>query len=73
MTTIDGQLRFNPGGDVLCANPIGATAMIRMAEAALQVMREAGDRQTPGVDLSLGHFYNGWDNHHAIMIFGSEQ
>jgi len=73
VTTMEGELPVNPSGGVLCANPIGATAMIRMAEASLQVMGEAGERQVPGVDLSLGHAYGGWDNHHAIMIFGSEQ
>jgi acetyl-CoA C-acetyltransferase len=73
VTARDGELPVNPSGGVLCANPIGASAMIRMAEAALQVMGEAGDRQVPGVERSLGHAYGGWDNHHSIMVFGREQ
>jgi acetyl-CoA C-acetyltransferase len=47
--------------------------MIRMAEAALQVMGEAGDRQLPDVAQSLGHAYGGWDNHHSVMIFGDDR
>ncbi len=45
--TIDGQFPINPSGGVIASNPIGATAMIRVAEAALQVMGEAGDHQVP--------------------------
>jgi acetyl-CoA C-acetyltransferase len=73
VTQLDGELPVNPSGGVLCANPIGATAMIRMAEAALQVMGEAGDRQLPDVAQSLGHAYGGWDNHHSVMIFGDDR
>jgi len=44
---IDGSFPVNPSGGVIASNPIGATAMIRVAEAALQVMGEAGERQVP--------------------------
>ena len=43
---IDGELPVNPSGGVLSTNPIGATALIRVAEAA-----HAGDgpcRRAPG-------------------------
>lgn len=43
--TIDGDFPINPSGGVTASNPIGATAMIRVAEAALQIMGEAGDHQ----------------------------
>ncbi len=43
--TIDGAFPINPSGGVTASNPIGATAMVRVAEAALQIMREAGDHQ----------------------------
>jgi len=35
----------NPSGGVLCANAIAVTAMVRVAEIALQVWGRAGDRQ----------------------------
>jgi len=38
---------------VLSANAVGATAMVRVAEAALQVMGEAGERQIDGVNRAL--------------------
>ena len=43
--TMDGSFPVNPSGGVIASNPIGATAMIRVAEAALQIMGEAGDHQ----------------------------
>ncbi|MGQ9720046.1 MAG: thiolase C-terminal domain-containing protein [Candidatus Jordarchaeum sp.] len=43
----DGDLPINLSGGVICTNPIGATAMIRVAEAALQIMGKAGKRQAP--------------------------
>ena len=44
---IDGKLPLNPSGGVVATNPIGATAMIRVAEAALQVRGDAGRHQVP--------------------------
>ncbi len=43
--TMDGPFPVNPSGGVIASNPIGATAMIRVAEAALQIMGKAGDHQ----------------------------
>jgi len=44
---LDGKLPVNPSGGVVASNPIGATAMIRVAEAALQVRGDAGGHQVP--------------------------
>jgi acetyl-CoA C-acetyltransferase len=44
---IDGAFPVNPSGGVIASNPIGATALVRVAEAALQIMRRAGDHQVP--------------------------
>ncbi|MBI9091101.1 MAG: hypothetical protein JEZ12_17960 [Desulfobacterium sp.] len=43
-----GKMPINPSGGVLAANPIGATAMVRVAEAAKQVRGNAGPHQIPG-------------------------
>ena len=43
--TIDGKLPLNPSGGVTSSNPIGATAMARVAEVALQIRGEAGAHQ----------------------------
>jgi acetyl-CoA C-acetyltransferase len=44
---IDGSFPVNPSGGVIASNPIGATAMVRVAEAALQIMGKAGGHQVP--------------------------
>lgn len=58
-TEMDGPLPVNPSGGVMCTNPVGATALIRVAEASLQVMGEAGDRQVDGVGRALATGYGG--------------
>ena len=42
-----GKMPMNPSGGVVASNPIGATALIRVAEAALQVRGDAGAHQIP--------------------------
>ena len=44
---------INPSGGPQAANPVGATALIRLAECALQVMGDAGDRQVPGASTAV--------------------
>ena len=46
---IDGAFPVNPSGGVIASNPIGATALVRIAEAANQVRRNAGEHQVPKV------------------------
>ncbi len=57
---IDGKLPVNPSGGVMASNPIGATALVRVAEAAMQVRGTAGDHQVPGdVNLALASGFGG--------------
>ncbi len=42
---IDGKMPINPSGGVIAANPIGATAIVRVAEAAKQIRGDAGGHQ----------------------------
>ncbi len=44
---IGGRIPICPSGGVIAANPIGATAMVRVAEAAKQVRGNAGPHQIP--------------------------
>jgi acetyl-CoA C-acetyltransferase len=44
---IGGKLPVCPSGGVIAANPIGATAMVRVSEAAKQVRGDAGPHQIP--------------------------
>jgi len=45
MTEIGGEFPVNPSGGVLSTNPIGASPIIRVAEAALQIRGDAGEHQ----------------------------
>lgn len=56
---MDGQLPINPSGGVICTNPIGATGLIRIAEAALQVMGKADKRQVSNVKTALATGFGG--------------
>jgi acetyl-CoA C-acetyltransferase len=73
VTALDGDLRINPSGGVLCTNPIGASGMLRFAEAALQVRGMAGDHQIDGARKALGHAYGGGSQFFALWIVGSDK
>lgn len=47
VTEIEGEFPVNPSGGVIATNPIGATPVIRIAEAALQIRGDAGEHQVP--------------------------
>ncbi len=72
VTLIDGELPVNPSGGVLSTNPVGATALIRVAEAALQVMWEAGDHQIRGANTALATGYGGNAWTEALILKGTE-
>ncbi len=73
VTAMDGDLPVNPSGGVLCTNPIGASGMLRFAEAALQVRGDAGEHQIPGAKRALGHAYGGGSQFFAMWIVGSDK
>lgn len=51
----DGRLPVNPSGGVLCSNLYGASGLLRVTEAALQLRGEAGERQVQGAGRALAH------------------
>jgi acetyl-CoA C-acetyltransferase len=73
VTALDGELPVNPSGGVLSSNPIGASGLLRFAEAALQVRGQAGEHQVDGARLALGHAYGGGSQFFATWIVGSER
>ncbi|MGB3771498.1 MAG: thiolase domain-containing protein [Rhodococcus sp. (in: high G+C Gram-positive bacteria)] len=72
-TAADGSLPVNPSGGVLCSNPIGASGMIRFAEAARQVMGRADNHQVDGAKKALGHAYGGGSQYFSMWVVGSER
>jgi acetyl-CoA C-acetyltransferase len=73
VTEMTGDLPVNPSGGVLSTNTIGATAMMRQVEAALQVMGRADRRQVGGARTALAHGWGGAIQFHTVMILGSER
>jgi acetyl-CoA C-acetyltransferase len=59
VTALEGDLPVNPSGGVVSTNPIGATALIRLAEAALQLQGRAGGHQVDGVSTALSTGFGG--------------
>jgi acetyl-CoA C-acetyltransferase len=72
VTEMDGELPVNPSGGVLSTNPVGASGVIRVAEAAMQVMGRAGTHQVPNVRIALATGYGvyAWSD---VMILGIDK
>ena len=72
-----GEVPFNPSGGVMCSNPIGASALVRVVEAALQVMGRAEGRQVENVRTALAEGRGGSPGpllafFQTAMILGAE-
>jgi len=72
-TATDGDIPINPSGGVMCSNPIGASGMLRFAEAARQVRHRAGAHQIDGAKLAMGHAYGGGSQFFAMWLVGRER
>jgi acetyl-CoA C-acetyltransferase len=59
VTNVEGKLPINPSGGVLATNPIGATGLLRIGEAALQVMGKAEKRQVEGAKVAVATGFGG--------------
>ena len=71
-TDMGGTLPVNPSGGVLSTDCIGATGLLRVVEAALQIMGKADERQVEGARLAMGTGFGGcfWAD---VLIFGAEK
>lgn len=71
ITEMTGLLPVNPSGGVLSTNPVGASGVIRAAEAAIQIQGKGGKRQAPDVKTALvtGYGVYSWSD---VMILSSE-
>jgi acetyl-CoA C-acetyltransferase len=72
-TAMGGSLPVNPSGGCMGANPIGATALIRLAEAAMQVTGKAGAHQVPGAARALVQAGGGWANLRGVAVVTAER
>ena len=71
-THMGGKIPVNPSGGVISTNCIGATALLRVAEAAIQIMGKAEARQVPDVKNALATGFGGcfWSD---VVILSSER
>jgi acetyl-CoA C-acetyltransferase len=71
ITEMTGLLPVNPSGGVLSTNPVGASGVIRTAEAAIQIQGKGGKRQVSDVKTALvtGYGVYSWSD---VMILSSE-
>jgi acetyl-CoA C-acetyltransferase len=58
-TDMGGKIPMNPSGGVISTNCIGATALLRVAEAAIQIMGKGDKRQVPRVKTALATGFGG--------------
>jgi acetyl-CoA C-acetyltransferase len=72
-TQMTGDLPINASGGVISTNAIGATALIRVGEAALQIMGKAGEHQVPKpVNKTVSHGWGGLFQFVCVTVLGSE-
>jgi acetyl-CoA C-acetyltransferase len=71
-TDMGGKIPVNPSGGVISTNCIGATALLRVAEAAIQVMGRGGARQVPDVKTAMATGFGGcwWSD---VVILSSQR
>jgi acetyl-CoA C-acetyltransferase len=71
-TDMGGELPINPSGGVIACNPIGATGLIRCAEACGQIRGKADQRQVPDVKLAVSTGFGGcyWTD---ILLYGKKK
>ena len=67
-TALDGSFPVNMSGGVLSSNPIGASGLLRFAEAALQVRGMAGEHQVEGAEVALAQAYGAAAQYFSMWI-----
>lgn len=68
VTSMGGELPVNPSGGVLSTNPVGASGVIRVAEAAMQIHGRGGARQVEGAKTALATGYGVYAWADAIVL-----
>ena len=66
--TLGGEIPVNPSGGTLCTNAIAVTAMIRVAEVALQVRGTAGGHQVKGARVGIASGNGGDHQFFGTMV-----
>lgn len=72
VTAIDGDLPVNPSGGPMCANPIGATGLVRVAECVFQLRGESEASQV-GATRALATSSGGSSQFYTVAILGVDK
>jgi len=70
-TALDGSFPVNMSGGVLSSNPIGASGLLRFAEAANQVRGVAGEHQVDGAKVAVAQAYGAAAQYFAMWVVAS--
>ncbi len=70
-TELGGDFPVNCSGGVLSSNPIGASGLLRFAEAANQVRGAAGEHQVDGAKVALAMAYGANSQYFSTWVVGS--
>lgn len=65
---LGGSIPVNPSGGTLCTNAIAVTAMVRVAEVALQVWGRAGGHQVEGARIGIASGNGGDHQFFGTMV-----
>ncbi|MDD1778342.1 MAG: thiolase family protein, partial [Candidatus Helarchaeota archaeon] len=70
---INGRLPVNSSGGILSSNPYTAAGLVRLGEAALQIMGRAKGHQIANVNIALAHGMTGMrDQGNCVFILSKE-
>jgi acetyl-CoA C-acetyltransferase len=67
-TALDGAFPVDMSGGVLSSNPIGASGLLRFAEAAMQVRGTAGEHQVDGAKVAVAQAYGAAAQYYSMWI-----
>jgi acetyl-CoA C-acetyltransferase len=67
-TALDGSFPVNMSGGVLSSNPIGASGLLRFAEAAMQVRGSAAEHQVDGAKVAVAQAYGAAAQYFAMWV-----
>ncbi|MGZ6980115.1 MAG: thiolase domain-containing protein [Acidimicrobiia bacterium] len=70
-TALTGSFPVNPSGGVLSSNPIGASGLLRFAEAANQVRGAAGEHQVADANMALAMAYGANSQYFSTWVVAS--
>jgi acetyl-CoA C-acetyltransferase len=69
---LDGALAVNPSGGTLCTNPIGVTGLVRVVEAASQIMGRAHAMQLDNIHNVLATAIGGSTQFFTVTMLSDE-